>query len=149
MLHPAPTTKIDPTLTRGTILKVLDASAIKPAMVVIGIPNNSYQISLIAKDELSALYAQLGEIVLGRIFGSAKRIDRPQAGGRKFDPCIGTPTRVMGTVIAVDPRANVVVLDAGAPIILNLTAPGQRADQFAHGEFIACDLMPGTWFSLV
>ena len=148
MLHPAPTTKIDPTLTRGTVLKVLSASETKPAMVVIGIPNNSYQIALIARDEPDALSAQLGEIVLGRIFGSAKRIDRPQAGGRKFDPCIGTPTRVMGTVIAVDPRANVVVLDAGTPIILTVTAPGQRADQFTHGEFIACDLVPGTSFSL-
>jgi hypothetical protein len=86
---------------------------------------------------------------MGRIFAQARRIDVPQAGGRKIDPCFGPPRRVMGTVVAVDPHADVVVMDAGAPVILSLTAPGQKASQFANAEFIACDVLPGASFKFV
>jgi len=149
MLHPAPTTKIDPTIARGTILEVRRASATKPAVVIVEFPNNSYKSEFLIKGELEPLEACEGKLVMGRIFAQARRIDTPQAGGRKIDPCFGPPRRVMGTVVAVDPHADVVVMDAGAPVILSLTAPGQNASQFKSAEFIACDILPGASFKLI
>jgi len=55
----------------------------------------------------------------------------------------------MGTVIAVDPIANVLVMDAGVAIVLTLSAPGQKAEQFADADFVACDIAPGARFSLL
>ncbi len=148
MIHPEPTTKIDPTLARGTLVEVRDATDAAPAMVVLSFPNTSYQIALEAGDDLALFRSHLGELVMGRIFARALRVDRPHAGGRRIEPCIGSPRRVMGTVVAVDPIADVVVVDAGAPIVLRLTAPGQEAGQFADAEFIACDVQPGACFSI-
>lgn len=148
MIHPAPTTKIDPTLTRGTIVEVNDATETKAAQVVLSFPNNSYRSAFVTDDDLGSLRSLIGEMVTGRIFADARRMDRPLAGGRKIDPCFGTPTRVMGTVVAIDPIANVVVVDAGAPVLLTLTAPGQDAKAFADAEFVVCDVAPGARFSL-
>lgn len=149
MLHPAPTTKIDPTLVRGTIVEVRDVTATNPAQVVLSFPNTSYLTALETNDDLDMLRGHIGEMVLGRIFAQARRVDCPQAGGRKIDPCLGTPRRVMGTVVAIDPHANVVVMDAGVPIVLTLSAPRQKAEQFADADFIACDIAPKARFSMV
>lgn len=148
MLHPAPTTKIDPTLTRATLLEVRDATANAPSSVVLGFPNSSYKTMLETSDDLDVLRPLVGEMIIGRIFARACRVDRPHAGGRRIDPCFGTPRRVMGTVIAIDPAANAFVMDAGAPVLLTLTAPGQQASQFADAEFVACDILPGARFAL-
>ena len=42
MLHPAPTTKIDPQLTRGVITGVHDATATKPKYAVLSLHNSDY-----------------------------------------------------------------------------------------------------------
>ncbi len=147
MIHPAPTTKIDPTLARGTLLEVNDATATKPASVMIEFPNNSYQSVFETNDDLESLRPMIGEMVMGRISVQAKRVDRPQAGGRRLDPCYGTLRRVMGTVVGFDPNANVLAVDAGAVVLLTLTAPGQNAKDFADAEFVACDVLPGALFT--
>ncbi|MFG0244833.1 MAG: hypothetical protein ACF8MF_02120 [Phycisphaerales bacterium JB052] len=148
MLHPAPTTKLDPTLARGTILEVLDADDRHPARVVMGFPNTDYRIELIIKGDVEPVRALKGEMVLARLFADARRIDTPDAGGRRFEPCIGRPTRILGTVIGVDPASNVLVVNAGQPIALRVTAPGQEAQALAHAAFIVCDVKPGAWFVL-
>lgn len=146
MLHPAPTTKIDPTLSRGTVLEVRDADDRHPARVVLGFPNSDYKIELVIKGETTPLKQVVGEMVLGRIYAEARRIDTPHAGGRRFEPCIGTPTRILGSVIGADPIANVLVVNAGQPIALHVTVPGQRAIILATADFIVCDVKPGAWF---
>jgi hypothetical protein len=148
MLHPAPTTKLDPTLARGTILDVRDETATSPAYVVLGFPNTSYKSHLETSDDLGVLRSQIGEMVIGRISARARKIVRPMAGGCRLDPCLGPPRRAMGTVEAIDPRANVLVVNAGVPVILTLTAPGQSAKDFSDAEFIACDLESGACFTL-
>jgi hypothetical protein len=148
MIDPAPTTKLDPTLARGTVVEVLDATDSSPAKVVLSFPNNSYKGSFDTADDLAVLRAKIGEIVIGRISAKARKMVRPLAGGRKIDPCFGTPQRVMGTVIGVDPVAKVLVMDTGAPMIVELTALDQRASDFADAEFLACDVLPGTSFAM-
>ena len=146
MLHPAPTTAIDPTLARGTVLDVLAADDRFPARVIMGFSNTDYRIELELKGDIERLQGLKGEMVLGRIFAEARRIDTPQAGGRRFEPCIGRPTRILGTVLAVDPISNILLVNAGQPIALRVTAPGQRARELANAEFIVCDVKPGAWF---
>ena len=152
MLHPAPTTKLDPTLARGTIHEVLDADDRHPARVVMGFPNTDYRIELIIKGDVEPVRALVGEMVLARLFADARRIDTPDAGGRRFSPCPRSPsrcpTRILGTVIGVDPASNVLVVNAGQPIALRVTAPGQEAQELAHAAFIVCDVKPGAWFVL-
>jgi hypothetical protein len=148
MLHPAPTTKIDPTLARGTILEVRDADDRNPDRVVMGFPNTDYKIEFVIKGDVEPVKALVGEMVLARLFGEAKRVDTPRAGGRRFDPCIGRPTRILGTAIGADPVANVLVVNASQPIALVVTAPDQQAAQLAEADFIVCDLKPGAWFVL-
>lgn len=148
MLHPAPTTTVDPTLARGTVLDVFDADHARPARVVMGFPNTDYRIELEIKGDVGALRALKGQMVLGRMFVEARRIDTPQAGGRRFEPCIGRPTRILGTVLGVDPVANILVVNAGQPIALMVTAAGQRAQDLASVDFIVCDVKPGAWFVL-
>jgi len=148
MLHPAPTTKLDPTLARGTIIEVRDETATSPAYVVLSFPNTSYKSFLETEDELDTLRSKIGELVIGRISAQARRVDRPQAGGRRIEPCLGPPRRIAGTVEGIDPHANVLVVNAGAPVLLTLTAPGQRASDFVDAGYIAGDLIPGARFSM-
>ena len=148
MLHPAPTTQIDPTLARGTILEVRDADDRHPNRVVLGFPNTDYKIEFVIRGDIEPVRALVGEMVLARLFAQVRRIDTPHAGGRRFDPCIGRPTRILGTIIGADPVANVVVVNAGQPIALEVTAPGQRAESLVDADFVVCDLAPGAWFVL-
>ena len=148
MLHPAPTTKLDPTLALGTILEVRDADDRTPARVMMGFPNSDYRIEFVIKGEVEPVKALVGEMVLARLFAEARRIDTPHAGGRRFEPCIGRPTRILGTVVGVDPVSNVLVVNANQPIALYVTAPGQRAQDLVNADFIVCDVKPGAWFKL-
>lgn len=111
-----------------------------------GFPNTDYQIELEIKGDPAPIKALVGEIVLGRMFVEARRVDTPKAGGRRFEPCIGRPTRLLGTVIGTDPVSNVLVINAGQPIALKITAPGQKAQELASADFIVCDVKPGAWF---
>ncbi|MGV6814773.1 MAG: hypothetical protein ACWA5W_07190, partial [Phycisphaerales bacterium] len=88
------------------------------------------------------------EMVIGRISAKARKIVVPQAGGRRLDPCLGEPRRVMGTVVGIDPIANVLVVNAGVPVLITPTAPNQHAKDFADAEFIACDVLPGISFAM-
>ena len=146
MLHPAPTTKIDPTLARGTVIEVLGADGLHPDRVVMGFPNTDYKIQLVIEGDASGLRDLVGEMVLGRIYAKARRLDTPEAGGRRFDPCIGPPARLLGTVVAIDPVADLVVLNAGQPVVLSLGSPSQHANEFVDAEFVVCDVMPGASF---
>lgn len=146
MLHPAPTTVLDPTLARGTLVEALAADDRHPARVILGFPNTDYRIELELKGDLAPVQALKGEMVLGRIFAVARRIDTPHAGGRRLEPCIGRPTRILATVLGVDPIENILLVNAGQPVALRVAAPGQRAQDLASADFIVCDVKPGAWF---
>lgn len=148
MLHPSPTTKIDPTLTRATIAEIIDETHAKPAMVVLNYANTNYSTHLVAEGDLEQLRTVVGKTVLGTIHATARRIDPAGAGGRCIDPCVGTPRRAMGTIVGIDPRTNGMVINVGPnmSVWLTLGAPGQRATDLAHADFVTCDLQPGTSF---
>ena len=148
MLHPAPTTKIDPTLTRAIISDVIDETHANPAMVVLSFSNTNYKTHLVAMDDLDQLRSMIGKTVLGTMHATARRIDPAGAGGRCIDPCVGRPRRVMGTIVGIDDRNNGMVVNVGLNMSmwLTLSAPGQRASSIASAEFLTCDVLPGASF---
>lgn len=152
MLDPAPTTKLDPTLTRGTLAEVLQATATQPSFVVLTIPNTDYRLQLRPHaDDLARFEGREGTKVVGIVRVPAKRLDICGAGGRFVEPCFGRPRRVQGMVRAVLKSENVVVVGAANGLSLHLTptAPGQTAAQFAEGDFLTCGVLDGASFELL
>jgi hypothetical protein len=144
MITPHPTTKIAPYLTRGTLSANHAATATKPAYVVVEIPNTSYQLHLIPA---AAVATPVGKKTIGVIRAEARRVDVVKSGGRYVEPVAGRPRRVQGAVISKDVSANTITVNAGVPIVLKLTDARQRADQFADGDFVSCDVLDGATYT--
>lgn len=146
MLHPAPTTKIDPQLTRGLITSVHDATATKPRFAVLKLHNSDYELHMAPPSNGWTDGVSSGAKVVGRLRASARRVDICRTGGRYVDPVVGMPRRVQGKVLSAE--GGVLVVDAGAVFTLRLTAPGQKPDQFEVGAMVTCEVMPGATFEL-
>jgi len=141
MLQPAPTTRIDPKLARGTLVEIVDATATKPAHIVLHPHNTNYQTHL---EPVGEITTEPGKTITGIIRAKAKRIDVVSTGGRFVDPVFGRPRRVQGSIIAID-RGHLVV-SAGMPIHCKPTAPGQSADDFEIGQFVSFSVERGATF---
>ena len=148
MLDPAPTTKIDPTLARGRVEEIHEATATQPAFVVLSFPNTMYFTHLALGTPLEKLGERAGKTVIGRITGKAKRVDKVGAGGRYIEPVRGRPRRVQGSVIATDTGKNTITVSAGAPVTVQLTDQRQKASDFSVGDFVTFGIESGTSFSL-
>jgi len=144
MITPAPTSRIDPTLARGTLVETVAATATRPEFVKISFPNTSYEMHLLPVGPISALP---GKRIIGTIRARARRIDITQTGGRFIEPVYGRPRRVQGTVVAIDPGNNAVVVDATVPIHCTPTDPRQKASDFQVGQFVGFDVMEGATFT--
>lgn len=138
MIHPAPTTRIDPKIARGVLVIA------GPSVVKVAFPNTNYELHLVPQ---GAITTQPGKRILGAISAQARRIDVVQTGGRYVEPVIGRPRRVQGSVIAVLPESNTIVVDAGMPIHITPTDPRQKAADFQPGQFVAFDVLEGTSFT--
>src|SRR5579862_6881697 len=111
MIHPAPTTKLDSTLARGTL-----ASSTK-AFVGVEFPNTNYLMHLILSDPMDV---EIGGRMIGKVSVQARRVDVVNTGGRYIEPVIGRPRRVQGRVVSWDDASRMLVVDAGVPIHLEL-----------------------------
>ncbi|MDX2117572.1 MAG: hypothetical protein SFY96_05240 [Planctomycetota bacterium] len=145
MITPSPTTKIDPTLARGTCLDIVAASATKPGHIVFGVPNTNYELHLQPTQNVQP--AGIDKRLIGSIKAQARRLDLVRTGGRYIEPVFGRPRRVQGSVVSVDSAQNVVVVNAGVPIALTLTDPRQQASQFEAGQIVSCDVHDGATFT--
>lgn len=144
MIHPAPTTKIDPKLARGVLEEVLPATATKPAFAVISFPNTSYRVHL---EPVGEITAKPGKTIVGTIRARAKRIDTCATGGRFIDPVFGRPRRVQGSIVAIEGDA--VVVNTGVPIHCVPTDPRQKASDFEVGQFVSMGVESGASFEEV
>lgn len=152
MLEPAPTTRLDPALSRGTLAEVRPATATRPGVVVLTVPNTEYRLELRpVGDDPTPFEGRVGTTVVGIIRAEARRLDLCGAGGRYVEPVFGRPRRVQGMVREVRAPENVVVVSAALGLALNLTptAPGQAAGQFKEGDFLTCGVLDGATFELV
>ncbi|MBI1190003.1 MAG: hypothetical protein GC200_04890 [Tepidisphaera sp.] len=147
MITPSPTTKIDPTMARGVLLGVNPASESRPAHLVFGVPNTSYQLHLVAQGEVPAAPAPdaPAKRLLGVIRAKVRRLDVVGSGGRYVEPVMGRPRRVQGSVVICVSGA--VVVDAGVPIHCTLTDERQKPEDFSPGQFVSCDVLDGATFT--
>jgi hypothetical protein len=144
MIHPAPTTKIDPTLTRGVLEEVVAETPTKPGHVVISVPNTSYRLHL---RPVGAVRGEVGKRIVGVVSATARRVDVVDTGGRYVEPVYGRPRRVQGKVVASDEQSRTIVVDAGGVNIhCRLGDQRQRAGEFAAGELVSFDVLDGAGF---
>jgi hypothetical protein len=142
----------DVSVARGTLLEVVGATATKPGYIVLGLPGSGYQLHLRPLPGMEAVKVEPGKKLRGVITVQARRVDIVTTGGRYIEPLYGRPRRVQGTVLANDPRANTVTVCAcGAaavdgvnlPVVLKLTDPRQKAEQFPVDALVSCDVLDG------
>jgi hypothetical protein len=143
MLHPAPTSKIDPSLARGLLEAVHPETATKPAYAVLTFHNTSYRLHVLP---VGPITAEPGKRIIGIIRADAKRVDKVSSGGRYVEPVFGRPRRVQGRVIATDNTAGTITVNAGVPICCRLTDERQRATEFEPGDFVSFDVLRGASF---
>ncbi len=138
MLHPAPTTPIDPSLARG----ILESA--HTGHIVVSFPNTSYQMHLLVPLQMRA---EPGKKVIGTIQVDARRVDIVDTGGKYVEPLMGRPRRVQGRVVACNAAARTLTVDAGMPIHLHLLDQRQSAADFAPGDLVSCDVRDGATFT--
>jgi hypothetical protein len=144
MISTAPTSKIAPHLARGTFGGTVAANVGRPEVMVLEVPNTSYQIYLVATAPVTV---EKGKRLVGTIRAQARRVDIVQSGGRYLEPVTGRPRRIQGTVIATDPTANTITVNAGVPVVCALTDARQKATQFEVGAFVSFDALDGATFT--
>ena len=138
MLHPAPTSAVDPLLARGVLDEVRDATATKPAHVQMSFYNTNYKLRLLASDEtIVALRPRAGKRVLGTIRVGARKVANCRTGGKYVEPVFGAPQHIQGRVVAHHDGA--LVVNAGMPMHVSLTHPSQSPDQFEIGTMVTFD----------
>ncbi|MFN0011084.1 MAG: hypothetical protein ACKVS8_05495 [Phycisphaerales bacterium] len=143
-------------VARATLAEIVPATATKHAHIVLTLTGSSYALHLRTTPAAAdSLAARLGKKVSGIITVQARRVDVAGTGGRFIEPLVGRPRRVQGTVLARDTAANTLTLNAAGaaavdgpslPILLKLTDARQRADQFAVGVMVGCDVLDGGTF---
>ena len=138
MLHPAPTTPIDPATARGVL------ESIHPGHIVVSFPNTSYQMHLATG---LPVRAEIGKRILGAIRVDARRVDLVDTGGKYVEPVYGRPRRVQGRVLATNDSSRLLLVDAGMPIHLHLLDTRQRPGDFAPGDLVSCDVRDGATFT--
>lgn len=138
MIHPAPTNKIDPSLSRGTL------ESVDGTTVVIALPNTSYQIQLTST---APTHGEIGKRIIGSIHANARRVDIVDTGGKYFEPVFGHPRRIQGRVQSHSVDTNTIVVDAGTPIHCKLTDPRQSPAQFPIGSLVSFDVRDGATFT--
>ncbi len=143
MIHPAPTTTIDPSLARGVLEAVVPPTATRPGHVVISFPNTSYQMHLIPGAPVAS---EIGKRIIGVIRASARRVDLVTTGGKYVEPVFGHPRRVQGRVLGTDPTGRGLVIDASVPIHCALTDARQSLADFPVGEIVSFDVLDGATF---
>ncbi len=112
--------------------------------IVLGLRGTEYKLHL---ETVGPLDAALHKPVTGRIFARARRVDRVVHGGRYIEPVIGRPRRLQGHVMSGDAQAGTLTVRCGGacPFICTMM-PGQRADDFPSGTFVALDVERGARF---
>src|SRR6185295_4062304 len=129
MITPAPTNKIDSKHARGVLNAVVEATATRPAHIVVSYPNTSYELHLIPQGPVTG---EVGKRLIGTIRTKSRRIDLTQTGGRYIEPVFGKPRRMQGTVTGVEGAA--LVVDVSIPVLVMPGDARQKAADFPVGS---------------
>ncbi len=132
-------------IARGELAEERDGS------IVLAVPGTDYRVSLLVGTPINAAENDLlNRKVRGVIRAQARRIDVVKTGGRFIEPIYGRPRRVQGVIVATDPAADTVTVQAheSLPIVCK-TNGAQHAADFKIGQFVAFDIAAGATFSRV
>jgi hypothetical protein len=110
---------------------------------IFAVPGTGYRLTLEVPEGFDA---PIGRRIRGRVRGRALRMHRTGAGGNFIEPLDGRPRIVQGTVLAIDPAADEVLMDLVVPIRLEMFE-GQSASEFATGEMVNFYMHPGATFT--
>jgi hypothetical protein len=110
---------------------------------IFAVPGTGYRLTLQVPEGFDA---PIGRRIRGRVRGRALRMHRTGAGGNFIEPLDGRPRIVQGTVLAIDPAADEVLMDLVVPIRLEMFE-GQSASEFATGEMVNFYMHPGATFT--
>lgn len=110
---------------------------------IFAVPGTGYRLTLEVPEGFDA---PIGRRIRGRVRGRALRMHRTGAGGNFIEPLDGRPRIVQGTVLAIDPAADEVLMDLVVPIRLEMFE-GQSASEFATGEMVNFYMHPGASFT--
>lgn len=141
----ADTTDSVPTSTPATTAldrATLRLESLSDGVAAFSVPGTQYRLDLAVAGGLDG---SVGRRVRGRVRGRALRMHRAGAGGNFIEPLQGRPRIVQGTVLAVDPGANEVILDLVVPVRVAMQA-GQSATAFSTGDVVNFYMEPGTRF---
>lgn len=152
------TTSTQPLALRAVLSEIVDATATKAAYIVVSIPGSSYQLHL---KPTGPITGGVGKRLAGTVACDARRCDVIATGGRYVEPVIGRPRRVQGTVVAADPGAGRIVVDAGGaaipgvewglPIHVRLTDPRNlealKRGGYQPGTMVSFDALEGATFT--
>lgn len=144
MIPPSPTAPIAPTLARGVFAGLTPETATKPGFITLEIPTSNYRLHLIPTTPVTVA---VGKRLIGTVAVQARRVDETKTGGRFIEPVYGRPRRVQGNIVAVDAASKTIVVNAGVPIHVKLTDPGQKAAEFSIGQFVGMDVLDGGTFT--
>lgn len=139
-----PTLPPAPAASPARFKAVLDEAS--DERVVLSKPGTSYQLHLGVLKEPST---PVGKRIWGVIHADAQRVDVVGTGGAYIEPVYGTPRRIQGDILEIDPRNNTITVDAGVPMVCRVTGAGQKAADFAVGQFVTFDLKPGAAYTPV
>ena len=142
MLHPAPTSKIDPKLARGVLAELGPVIAGRSESCVLEFANTNYRLHLAPTTEIKT---PVGKRIIGTINASVRRIDIVRTGGRFIDPIYGSPRRIQGVIVEVTDSA--IVVNACVPIHCVPTERGQAPSDFEPGQFVGFGVLPGVTFT--
>lgn len=121
---------------------VLRLDALADGVGEFTVPGTQYRLTLTVDGDLTA---SVGRRVRGRVLGRALRMHRTQAGGNFIEPLEGRPRIVQGTVLAVDPSSNEVIVDLVIPVRV-MPTEDPSAGGFSTGEMVNFYMEPGMRF---
>ena len=128
------------TLVTGVLLEK------HPDRITLSLPGTEYQLHLTIDAAAAETLGEVGTKISGRIYANPKRLDPSNQGGRFMEPLYGRPRRIQGRIIKNNKTDKVVLQCApGCTMILSLPS-AQKADAFAIGDLVGCDLQQGARF---
>ena len=142
-------------VARAVLGEVVAATATRPGYIVLSVPGSNYQLHLRPE---GAIASETGKRITGVISVQARRIDATHNGGKYVEPVIGRPRRIQGTVLATSTAQNSITVNAGGsvavdgpplPVVVRLTDPRQKPDQFQVGTLVTFDVLDGATFAPV
>jgi hypothetical protein len=110
--------------------------AFDAGVVTLRAPGSNYRNSFVVSAESAA--PAPGARVRGTIYAPAWKVDRVDLGGNYVEPLVGRPRRMQGTILAVNPRANELVVQVGYEATVRLPDRYLAAD-YRVGERIGWD----------